>query len=144
MPAPDHSPERSNISLDIVGAAASLVCAVHCTGVALVLGLVPALGIIEQPWIDWLFLAVSTLLGVLALVPGYRQHRHPMPLVLFTGGISILLATRLLHLPSSAMELSIVLLAAAALVAAHWRNRDELRACRCSAHTTAASPLPTA
>jgi len=135
MPAPRHLPERSNISLDLVGAAASLVCAVHCTGVALVLGLVPALEIAAQPWVDWLFLAASTLLGVLALVPGYRQHRHSMPLVLFIGGISILFVARLLHLPPSALELSIVLCAAAALIAAHWRNRDELRACRCERHT---------
>ncbi len=134
MPALDHSLERSNISLDIVGAAASLVCAVHCTGVALVLGLVPALEIVAQPWVDWLFLGASTLLGVTALVPGYRQHRHPMPLVLFVGGISILFGARLLHLPPSTFELSIVLLAAAALITAHWRNRDELRACRCGGH----------
>jgi hypothetical protein len=130
MPALDHSRERSTISLDIVGAAASLVCAVHCMGVALVLGLVPALEIVAQPWVEWLFLGASTLLGVTALVPGYRQHRHPMPLVLFIGGIAILFAARLLRLPSSTLELSIVLPAAAALIAAHWRNRDELRACR--------------
>ena len=142
MPAIEHSLQRSRISLDIVGVAASFVCAVHCTGVALVLGLAPALEIVAQPWVEWLFLGASTLLGVTALVPGYRLHRHPMPLVLFIGGISILFVARLLRLPSPTLELGIVLPAAAALIAAHWRNRDELRAFHCGGHV-GSSVLPT-
>lgn len=134
MPAIEHSLQRSRISLDIVGVAASFVCAVHCAGVALVLGLAPALEIVAQPWVEWLFLSASLLLGVTALVPGYRLHRHPMPLVLFITGISVLFVARLLRLPSPTLELGIVLPAAAALIAAHWRNRDELRACRCGGH----------
>ncbi len=126
-------------SLDIVGATASVVCAVHCAGVALLLGIAPVLDIVAQPWVDWLFLGASTIVGLLALVPGYRRHRHAMPLVLFSGGIAILFMARLLRMPPSMFELSIVLVAASALITAHWRNRGELRSCRCivaSATTT--------
>lgn len=135
---PSYVTERS---LDIVGATASVVCAVHCAGVALLLGIAPALEIVSQPWVDWLFLGASMLVGLLALVPGFRQHRQPMPLLLFTGGITILCMARLLRMPPSTLELTIVLVAASALITAHWRNRGELRSCSCSArHVTEALP----
>ena len=117
-------------SLDVIGATTSLVCAVHCAGVGVLLGIAPAFDVIAQPWVDWLFLGASTLVGLFALVPGYRRHRHSLPLALFIGGITALFVTRLLRVPSSPLELSIVLAAASALIAAHWANRRELRACR--------------
>ena len=125
-----HSSDAQDNSLDVVGATASFFCAVHCAGVTLLLGIAPALEIVEQPWLDWLFLSASMLIGLLALVPGYRQHRRPLPLALFIGGITILLITRLLHVPTSMLELSLVLIAASALITAHWHNRRELRSCR--------------
>ena len=119
-------------SLDIVGATASVVCAVHCAGVALLLGIVPALQMVAQPWVDWFFLSASTMVGLMALIPGFRQHRHPMPLVMFVGGITALAITRAMRLPPSVFELTVVLVAASALITAHWRNRGELRSCRCA------------
>ena len=130
MTVPAHSSDAQHRSLDIVGATASFVCAVHCAGVTLLLGVAPALEIVAQPWLEWLFLSASMLVGLLALVPGYRQHRRPLPLALFTGGIAILLITRLLHVPPSMLELSLVLVAASALITAHWHNQRELRSCR--------------
>jgi len=117
-------------SLDVIGATTSLVCAVHCAGVGVLLGIAPALDVIAQPWVDWLFLGASTLVGLFALVPGYRRHRHRLPLALFIGGIATLLITRLLHVPPSLLELSLVLVAASALITAHWANRREVRAWR--------------
>jgi len=127
-----HSSAAQHRSLDVVGATASFVCAVHCAAVTLLLGIAPALEIVAQPWLEWLFLSASMLVGLLALVPGYRQHRHPLPLALFVCGITILLITRLLHVPTSMLELSLVLVAASALITAHWHNRRELRSCRCA------------
>jgi len=130
MTVPARTSDAQLHSLDVVGATASFVCAVHCAGVTLLLGVAPALEIVAQPWLEWLFLSASMLVGLLALVPGYRQHRRPLPLALFTGGIAILLITRLLHVPPSMLELSLVLVAASALITAHWHNRRQLRSCR--------------
>lgn len=136
-----HAGSTHRPSLDIVGATASVVCAVHCAGVALLLGVVPALQLVAMPWIDWLFLGASTLVGLMALVPGFRQHRHPMPLLLFVGGIAILFLTRAMRIPPSVFELTVVLVAASALITAHWRNRGELRSCSC-ATTPVADAVP--
>ncbi len=126
-------------SLDVIGATASVVCAVHCAGVALLLGILPALQLVAQPWVDWMFLGASTMVGLMALIPGYRQHRHPMPLVMFVGGITALGVTRAMRMPPSVFELTVVLVAASALITAHWRNRGELRSCRCAPAPLAAA-----
>jgi hypothetical protein len=127
-------------SLDVIGATTSLVCAVHCAALAVLLGIAPALDVLAQPWVDWCFLGASTLVGLAALVPGYRRHRHPLPPALFIGGIAALFFTRLLRVPPSALELSIVLVAASALIAAHWANRRALRLCCGGENTSTTVP----
>lgn len=118
-------------SLDIVGASASLACAVHCAVVALFLGFLPAASVLSAPWIEWAFLAASTLVGVAALVPGFRRHRRSLPLALFVLGISALMLLRAFKVPSGLFELTVVAAAASCLVSAHWINRGALHRCSC-------------
>ncbi len=122
---------HSRATLDHVGVTASLACAVHCVVVALLLGAMPAASLLAAPWIDWAFLALSTGIGLLALVPGYRRHGQRAPLALFAAGIVLLLSVRGMHLPPSALELVLVATAAGALVLAHWKNRGALHRCAC-------------
>ncbi len=118
-------------SLDMVGASASLACAVHCAVVALLLGGAPAAALLAAPWIDWAFLATSVVIGLTALIPGYRRHRLRTPLVLFASGIAMLVTLRSLRVGPSVFEMVIVIVAAACLVLAHWRNRGALHRCAC-------------
>lgn len=126
LPTTDGRP-----SLDTVGATASLACAVHCAVVALMLGVMPAASFLAAPWIEWAFLAVSTLVGLCALLPGFRVHRLRAPLLLFCTGISALIALRLKHVTSPSVEVLVVIAAAVALIAAHWQNRGALHRCAC-------------
>lgn len=118
-------------SLDIVGASASLVCAVHCAVVALFLGILPAASMLAASWIEWVFLSASALIGVAALVPGYRRHRRTVPLTLFALGIGALSLLRAFAVPSGLFEMSVVAAAASCLVSAHWINRGALHRCSC-------------
>ena len=138
----EHSPQARH-TLDVVGATASLACAVHCAAVALLLGVLPAVSIISAHWIDWAFLGLSTAIGIAALGPGFRRHRLRTPLVLFAIGIGILVLTRVLHLVP---EMLLVMVAAACLIAAHWKNRTALHRCACAphAHRHAGDQVPTA
>ena len=120
---------QARLTLDVMGAMASFACAVHCAAVALLLGVLPAISVFSALWIDWAFLGLSALLGATALGPGFRRHRLRTPLVLFTVGIGILALTRVLHLEP---EMLLVLVAAACLIAAHWRNRTALHRCACA------------
>lgn len=62
---------------DRVGFAASLLCAVHCALLPILLGLLPALGLKFGGWIDFdqAFVVFASLLGATTLTVGYRRHR---------------------------------------------------------------------
>ncbi len=121
------------VSLDLLGATASLACAVHCAVVALLLGVLPVASVLAAPWIDWVFLAASLCIGLASLVPGYHTHRQPIPFALFLSGIALLVTMRALRLAPSAAEVMLVLVAATCLVSAHWWNRSMMRRCACEA-----------
>jgi hypothetical protein len=118
-------------SLDFVGATTSFVCAVHCAVVALLLGAMPAMSFLASPVLEWLFLGASAAIGLAALLPGYRVHRQPAPMILFTLGIGSLTALRSMHLPPSTSELLVVLAAASCIISAHWKNRGAMHRCEC-------------
>lgn len=70
-------PDTALRSADRVGFAASLVCAVHCALLPVLLGLMPALGLKVGGWVDFdqAFVIFATLLGATTLTLGYRRHR---------------------------------------------------------------------
>jgi MerC mercury resistance protein len=129
--ATSAQPTPVRVSLDVVGATTSLVCAIHCAVVALALGMTPIASLIAASWIEWAFLTASAAIGVLALVPGYRRHGLRMPLALFSLGIALLVALRLLRVPASVFEMLVVVLAAGCLISAHWINRGAMHRCAC-------------
>lgn len=92
-------PQRHRI-LDAFGAAGSIVCAVHCALLPLLIAVLPSLGIAV-----WLgdgfergFVVFATLLGVFSLVWGYRRHRAVRALGLLVPGLAALWAG-VLYLP---------------------------------------------
>ena len=62
---------------DRVGVAASVLCAVHCALLPLVLAVLPALGLKFGGWIDFdqAFVVFASVLGATTLTLGYRRHR---------------------------------------------------------------------
>lgn len=77
---------------DRIGATASMLCAVHCALLPLVIALLPSLGIAA-----WLgegfeegFVVFATLFGLFTLVTGYRKHRALRALRLLVPGLAIL------------------------------------------------------
>lgn len=84
------SPFRS--WLDRLGATGSLVCAVHCAVLPLLIALLPALGL--SAWLgdgfERGFLVFATALGASSLVAGYRRHRMLGALSLLLPGLLLL------------------------------------------------------
>ncbi|CEG17306.1 MerC domain-containing protein [Xanthomonas citri] len=78
--------------LDRFGATGSLLCAVHCAVLPLVLALAPSLGL--SFWLgDGVELAIVvfvTLLGLFSLVLGYRRHKALHALALLLPGLALL------------------------------------------------------
>jgi hypothetical protein len=77
--------------LDRLGATGSMLCAVHCAAVPLVLAIAPAIGAgFANHAFEVGFIAFASLLGLTSLVLGYRRHRVGHALLLLTPGIALL------------------------------------------------------
>lgn len=78
--------------LDRFGATGSLVCAIHCALMPLVLAMLPSLGIsvwLGDGW-EQFFVLFVTLLGIFSLAWGYRRHRVFRALGLMLVGLAAL------------------------------------------------------
>ena len=86
-----HSPPSL---LDRVGAAGSMLCALHCALTPLLLAALPALGL--TVWFDgsleWALVLFVTLLGLFSLGWSYRRHRALHALALLVPGLLALWA----------------------------------------------------
>lgn len=84
--------QRSHRLLDRLGAAGSLLCAIHCSLLPLAIAMLPALGIAT-----WLgdgfeagFVAFATCVGIFSMVWGYRRHGAVRALGLVLTGLAVL------------------------------------------------------
>ncbi|MBS0192933.1 MAG: MerC domain-containing protein [Proteobacteria bacterium] len=120
--------------LDRIGATGSLLCAVHCAALPLVLVAVPAIGTgLASHAFEVGFVAFASLLGMASLLLGYRAHRAGRALALLAPGIALLwcgVALDALH--ASRGWHALAMATGGSLVAcAHWVNL-RLSAHRCA------------
>lgn len=77
MISPSVSLEVAGAKFDRVGAGASFLCALHCALMPLIVIFLPiwGLGFLASEPVEWALIACSAVLGALALIFNYRQHR---------------------------------------------------------------------
>ena len=93
----DYSP-RSSVHrttrslLDRLGAVGSLLCAIHCALLPLVIAVLPSLGIAAWLGDDFErgFVIFATLLGLFSVIWGYRRHGAVRALGLLLPGLAVL------------------------------------------------------
>jgi len=89
-----HVPRAStpHALLDRVGATGSLLCAIHCALLPLLIALLPSLGIAAWLGEDFErgFVIFATLFGLFILIWGYRRHHVVRALGLLLPGLAIL------------------------------------------------------
>lgn len=80
------------INWDRLGSWASGICAIHCllTGVALGLLSVVGLGFMANPWVEYSFIGVAIVVGVTAIIHGWRHHGSILPAVIFVTGLAMI------------------------------------------------------
>ncbi|SHL86540.1 MerC mercury resistance protein [Chitinophaga jiangningensis] len=114
----------SRLNLDVLGIGTSVLCAVHCALLPLLISALPLLGLhfTGHGLLEYCLLSVSFLAGCLALGRGFwYRHRWVLPLLLFGIGFVCLVAGHFIPL-FHAYEGWIIALGAGLLVAAHWLN----------------------
>ena len=110
---------------DRVGFLASLICALHCAALPLVLAAVPTLGfgVAARMDFDQAFTVFATVLGVASLGLGWRRHRAFAAWLLLIPGLALVWSNSFttLHEHSAAHALMMVS-GGLAIAAAHLVN----------------------
>jgi 4-amino-4-deoxy-L-arabinose transferase-like glycosyltransferase len=118
------------VNWDAMGVAASLACAIHCAILPLLLTSLPVLGIniIENEAFEYFMILLAMGIGIYSLRHGYKKHHHStLPIIIFTLGITGLIAKQIWH----KYQLWILPFAVLMIVTAHLMN---FRACRVHNH----------
>lgn len=93
--SPSTRPTPSGLT-DRVGAAGSLLCAVHCALVPVLIALAPGLGLglLGSRGFEAGFIAFATALALFSLVQGYRRHRVYRAWLFLVPGLLALWSTQ--------------------------------------------------
>ena len=86
--------------MDALGITASILCAIHCAILPLVVASLPVLGvnIVHNAPFEYGMIGVAFIVGTRALAHGFRRHhRQYAPWLLFTAGMLFLIAKQLWH-----------------------------------------------
>lgn len=82
----------TNHALDRLGVTGSLLCAIHCALLPLLIAVLPSLGI--ATWMgdgfERGFVVFASLLGLFTLIQGYRRHRAVRALGMLVPGLAAL------------------------------------------------------
>ncbi|HVU94686.1 MAG TPA: MerC domain-containing protein [Puia sp.] len=123
---------------DAIGISASMVCAVHCVALPLLVSSLPFLGIelLSNKVFEAVMIGTSLAVGSWALSTGYRRRRrYGWPVALFAMGMFFLLYSTLWTIPKNE-EIVFKALAAASIITAHAFNWKYGRNCEIGpAHT---------
>lgn len=109
------------INLDALGVTTSILCAIHCAILPLLMASLSIMGIniLHNSFFEYGMIALAFLIGTLALWHGFRRHhRRLTPWFLFVGGMLFLIAKELW--PN--FELGLLPFAVLLIVGAHWLN----------------------
>ena len=117
---------------------ASLICAVHCAAMPLIITLLPLIGLsfLANEWVEWTLIGISAALGVSSLCLGYRQHRSRRALAILSVGLALIVIGHIAEKRiTSAYGVSLLVLGGCTVASAHWVNRRLCSSCqRCHPH----------
>ena len=109
------------LNWDALGVTASLVCAIHCAVLPLVMVTLPILGvnIIHNASFEYGMIGLAFLIGTRALWHGFsRHHRRLTPWMLFVAGMTLLIIKEIWQ----SYELAFLPFAVLLIVGAHLLN----------------------
>jgi hypothetical protein len=84
--------------LDNAGMTASVLCAIHCAIVPILITVLPlaGLGFLANPLVEWSMIVFALVIGTYAIGFSFvRTHRKPLPAVLLIAGFLVIIAGHL-------------------------------------------------
>lgn len=126
-----YKKEMNKSTLDRLGMFTSLLCAVHCMAMPLLLGvsgIVGGMAWLFSPWVEWSIIAATTFLAFSSLVYSFIRYRHSyLPIVLGGLGLFILIAG---HIVDHVFHIElhwVTAIAGIVIATAHFINFKKLR-----------------
>ena len=127
---------RQNLSAsgfwDKTGAIVSWLCALHCLAMPLLVSSLPlvGLGFFAHEGVEFIFIGVSIFVALISILSGFlRIHRNISTLLLFGGGIALMISADGIFEESAAGKMIFVVTGALLISAAHFFNRYLCRKC---------------
>ena len=111
---------------DILGIAASTLCAIHCLATPVAITLLP--GYMGEFWesaeVHYLFAVFVVLFGISAMIPGYRRHRDNRIMALMSLGLGLIVFATVFPNPEirEIIELPVLLTGGMLLISGHLLN----------------------
>jgi len=117
-------------NLDRAGMSASLLCAVHCAFLPLLLAALPAFGLawLDSPVVDWSMFGIATCIALWSHRHGFVVHRRCFPGGLALFGLVVIVGTICL-LKGAASQHYIQASGAVIVATSHFLNRRLCRDC---------------
>lgn len=115
-----------NVWLDVTGATVSWLCAIHCIALPFAVSVLPLVGLsfLLDETTEQFFIGISIAIAALTLLPGFfRHHRKLRTLLLFTAGISLIVASHLIFEENLILQIPFLLIGAILVTTAHFINR---------------------
>jgi hypothetical protein len=116
--------------LDNVGMTASVLCAVHCAIIPMLITSLPLLGLgfLANPWFEWGMIIFALCIGISAIGITYIRIKHSLlPVILLIAGFAIIIAGHLFV--RSWHEAIIVPIGGLLIAAAHFFNYKYAKVC---------------
>ena len=107
---------------DLLGIALSVLCAVHCLSVPLLLGAVPLAGleIVADHEFEWVMMSLIFVVAAFTYFSGYRRHGRKEVFLFLALGVATFLLVR--PLVSEAWHPVATLAGGLVFVTGHWKN----------------------
>jgi MerC mercury resistance protein len=118
--------------LDYAGTSVSWLCMVHCLAMPLLVSFLPIFGLsfLADEITELAIIGCSVCLAIISFLPSYfKQHRKLNPMLLFVGGISMILLSRLVFEENLAGKVIFLLLGAGGITSAHLLNHSYCKSC---------------
>lgn len=108
--------------LDVVGISLSILCAIHCLSVPLLLGGLPLVGFefVAEHEFEWVMMSLIFAVAGVSYFTGYRRHGRKEIFLFLLAGVIIFAVLRPL-LPESLHPIATIA-GGLAFIAGHWKN----------------------
>ena len=110
------------INVDMLGIGVSLICAIHCAVLPLLLNSLPLFGlnILHNEAFELGMILLAAAIGIYALWHGYyKHHRNFLPYGIFLAGIILLLLKQAFH---AEYELVLLIPSVIMIISSHMLN----------------------